>query len=113
MIKKNADPAACFLLQETNYDGNAAYAQSKLANLMFTIELAPKMQARGVTVNCIHPGVIGTKVLAAFCGQEGDGQSYAEVQYCISRCCFVAEAGVSACTSASYVAWKQAGHAAH
>lgn len=30
---------------------------------MFTVELAPMMQPRGVTVNCIHPGIIATKVL--------------------------------------------------
>ena len=67
-------PSACRLLstqawhcttivQDRKYSGNAAYAQSKLANLMFSMELAPKVQARGVTVNCVHPGVHRTKVL--------------------------------------------------
>lgn len=51
------------VLQKQHYDGHTAYSQSKLANLMFTAELAPKVQSRGVTVNCVHPGIVATKVL--------------------------------------------------
>jgi len=37
-----------------------AYAQSKLANIMFTFELAEKLKDTGITVNCLHPGVVNT-----------------------------------------------------
>ncbi len=40
-----------------------AYALSKLANVLFTVELADLVKDSGVTVNCLHPGVIGTKLL--------------------------------------------------
>ncbi|MCA9639015.1 MAG: SDR family NAD(P)-dependent oxidoreductase, partial [Myxococcales bacterium] len=39
------------------------YAASKLANVLFTIELARRLQGASVTVNALHPGVVGTKLL--------------------------------------------------
>src|SRR6185436_11377628 len=36
------------------------YGQSKLANIMFTYELARRLQGSGVTVNCLHPGAVAT-----------------------------------------------------
>jgi NAD(P)-dependent dehydrogenase (short-subunit alcohol dehydrogenase family) len=36
--------------------GRAAYSQSKLGNVLFTIALAKKLQGTGVTVNAVHPG---------------------------------------------------------
>jgi NAD(P)-dependent dehydrogenase (short-subunit alcohol dehydrogenase family) len=38
-----------------NYSGTRAYAQSKLAQIMFTIDLAAELKGSGVTVNCLHP----------------------------------------------------------
>jgi NAD(P)-dependent dehydrogenase (short-subunit alcohol dehydrogenase family) len=38
-----------------SYDGTRAYAQSKLAQIMFTIDLAHEVAASGVTVNSLHP----------------------------------------------------------
>ena len=38
-----------------NYSGSRAYAQSKLAQIMFTIDLAGELDGSGVTVNCLHP----------------------------------------------------------
>lgn len=38
-----------------NYSGARAYAQSKLAQIMFTIDLAAELKGSGVTVNCLHP----------------------------------------------------------
>jgi NAD(P)-dependent dehydrogenase (short-subunit alcohol dehydrogenase family) len=37
------------------YNGNRAYAQSKLAQIMFTIDFAQKLKGSGVTVNALHP----------------------------------------------------------
>lgn len=47
---------------EKSYSGWRAYSQSKLANVLFTYELARRLAGTGVTVNCLHPGVIGTKL---------------------------------------------------
>jgi NAD(P)-dependent dehydrogenase (short-subunit alcohol dehydrogenase family) len=38
-----------------NYLGSRAYAQSKLSQIMFTIDLAAELKASGVTVNSLHP----------------------------------------------------------
>jgi NAD(P)-dependent dehydrogenase (short-subunit alcohol dehydrogenase family) len=47
------------------YGGVMAYGRSKLADVMFTFELADRLVGSGVTVNCCHPGVINTQLLAA------------------------------------------------
>jgi len=38
------------------YSGARAYGQSKLAQILFTFDLAETLQGSGVTVNCLHPG---------------------------------------------------------
>jgi NAD(P)-dependent dehydrogenase (short-subunit alcohol dehydrogenase family) len=48
------------LMGEAAYDGWKAYAQSKLANVLFTYELARRLDGTGVTANCLHPGLVGT-----------------------------------------------------
>ncbi len=45
---------------ERRYRGQPAYNQSKLANVLFTYELARRLDGSGVTVNCVHPGVVRT-----------------------------------------------------
>ena len=45
---------------EKKYSGYHAYSQSKLANVMFTYELTKQLEGAGVTVNCLHPGVVRT-----------------------------------------------------
>ena len=45
---------------ERRYRGQAAYNQSKLANVLFTYELARRLDGTGVTVNCLAPGVTRT-----------------------------------------------------
>ena len=45
---------------ERSYSGARAYSQSKLANVLFTYELARRQPATCVTVNALHPGVVRT-----------------------------------------------------
>ena len=45
---------------ERSYSGSRAYNQSKLANILFTYELARRLQASAVTANALHPGVVNT-----------------------------------------------------
>jgi len=45
---------------ERGYSGQKAYSQSKLANIMFTHELARRLHATGVTATVLHPGVVRT-----------------------------------------------------
>jgi retinol dehydrogenase-14 len=49
---------------ERNYSGQKAYNQSKLANVMFTYELAGRLQGTGVTATVLHPGVVRTAFAA-------------------------------------------------
>lgn len=45
-----------------NYNGLQAYAQSKLANLLFTKELAARQMGAGVSSYTLHPGVVNTGI---------------------------------------------------
>lgn len=47
----------------TRYGATAAYAQSKLANVMHTFALARRMAGTDISVNCLHPGVVATNLL--------------------------------------------------
>jgi NAD(P)-dependent dehydrogenase (short-subunit alcohol dehydrogenase family) len=48
------------LQSERSYSGQRAYSQSKLANVLFTYDLARRLQGSGVTANVLHPGVVAT-----------------------------------------------------
>lgn len=45
---------------QRKYSGWGAYSQSKLCNLLFTYELARRLDGTGVTVNALHPGIVAT-----------------------------------------------------
>jgi NAD(P)-dependent dehydrogenase (short-subunit alcohol dehydrogenase family) len=45
---------------ERSYRPMRVYGQSKLANILFTYELARRLEGSGVTVNCVHPGAVAT-----------------------------------------------------
>jgi len=50
---------------ERKYNGVEAYKVAKLGNVLFTYELADRLKGSGLTVNCLHPGVVATKLLDA------------------------------------------------
>jgi NAD(P)-dependent dehydrogenase (short-subunit alcohol dehydrogenase family) len=50
------------LQSEKEYKALAVYARSKFADILFTFELARQLEGSGVTVNCVHPGVVSTQL---------------------------------------------------
>jgi NAD(P)-dependent dehydrogenase (short-subunit alcohol dehydrogenase family) len=50
------------------YSGWSAYSRSKLCNILFTRELARRLQGTAVTANCLHPGVVASRF-----GEEAGG----------------------------------------
>ncbi len=57
------------LQSEKRYAGFQAYSFSKLANVLFTLELSRRLGGTGVTANCLHPGVVATSF-----GRDGDSR---------------------------------------
>jgi retinol dehydrogenase 12 len=49
------------LQSANNYRALKAYSRSKLCNILFTRELARRLQGTGVTANCLHPGFVATR----------------------------------------------------
>jgi NAD(P)-dependent dehydrogenase (short-subunit alcohol dehydrogenase family) len=60
------------LMGAKGYEGLKAYAQSKLANVMFTYELSDRLKGTSVTVNALHPGVVRTSLLDAIVAAEDE-----------------------------------------
>ena len=54
------------LQMERGYNAIKSYGQSKLAQILFTRELAERLAGSKVTVNCVHPGAVRTHL-----GDEG------------------------------------------
>jgi NAD(P)-dependent dehydrogenase (short-subunit alcohol dehydrogenase family) len=52
----------------SGFDAMKAYGRSKLCNILFTRELARRLQGTGVTANCLHPGFVATRI-----GDESGG----------------------------------------
>lgn len=59
------------LMGEKHFDGFNAYALTKLINIMMTFEFAERFQSENITFNCLHPGVVTTKLLQAGFGTPG------------------------------------------
>jgi len=57
---------------EKNFNPYGSYCLSKLANVLFSRELANRLDGTGITSNSLHPGVIGTKLLHAAFKARGD-----------------------------------------
>ena len=59
------------LQAEKNFSAYYAYALSKLANVLFSNQLARQLEGTGVTSNTLHPGIVGTKLLRTGFNIEG------------------------------------------
>jgi len=59
-VYKNASFDPLNLQSEQNYSSFGTYSNTKLLNLLFTIELAERLNGTGITVNALHPGVVKT-----------------------------------------------------
>jgi NAD(P)-dependent dehydrogenase (short-subunit alcohol dehydrogenase family) len=54
------------LQSERRYDPIRVYSMTKLANILFTHELARRLDGTRITVNSVHPGVIATRLLEEY-----------------------------------------------
>lgn len=63
-------------LERGKYNGMRAYGASKLANVLFTAELARRLAGTGVTANSLHPGMVYTNI---FSGLGGGAKIFAAV----------------------------------
>ena len=61
------------LQSEHGYDPQRVYSRTKLANILFTYELARRLGVTGVTSNCLTPGVVATAMLADYMGVPHSG----------------------------------------
>lgn len=62
------------LQSEAAYDQTGVYAKSKLANILFTRELARRLAGTGVTANCLHPGIVRSGF-----ARQGDARGWLSV----------------------------------
>lgn len=53
------------LQSEKHFSGFGMYERSKLMNILFTRELARRLEGTGVTANCLHPGFVATRFAEA------------------------------------------------
>ena len=56
------------LQMEKGYGVMKAYSRAKLAQVLFTYELARRLEGTGVTANCLHPGAVATNIWGANLG---------------------------------------------
>jgi NAD(P)-dependent dehydrogenase (short-subunit alcohol dehydrogenase family) len=65
------------LMSEQNYSRLRANNQAKLALILFTYELARRLDGTGVTANCLHPGAVATDALS----KDPDTSALARLMY--------------------------------
>ncbi len=63
------------IMLEDGYDGLRAYRQSKLAQIMFTFDLAGELEGSGITVNCLHPATLMNTKMVVETDYFGGGMS--------------------------------------
>ncbi len=73
------------LQSRTNYVGIRAYEKSKLAIVLFTYELARRLEGTGVTVNALHPGVVATNFSTRNPGIVGSLMRWMAKQYATDK----------------------------
>lgn len=71
MVHRNVSLDFDDLQAKRKYDFFRVYGQSKLANVLFTYELARRLDGSGVVANCLHPGMVRTKILRDVRGLVG------------------------------------------
>ena len=68
-------------LQSTRrYRGFSVYSKSKLANILFTRELARRWDDTGITANAVHPGFVASRF-----GRDGDGGRFTDLVFPLLR----------------------------
>jgi NAD(P)-dependent dehydrogenase (short-subunit alcohol dehydrogenase family) len=67
-LHKNAAIDFDSLRGEKKYSSQTAYGQSKLANVLFGVELAERLAGTGVTSNLVHPGAVRTDIMRSLPG---------------------------------------------
>jgi NAD(P)-dependent dehydrogenase (short-subunit alcohol dehydrogenase family) len=72
------------LMSETDYNGVRANNQAKLALILFTYELARRLESTGVTANCLHPGPVATDAPL----KDPDLSSFGRLMYRLVRTFF-------------------------
>ena len=60
---------------EKSFRNMTIYSNAKLANVLFTFELAKRLAGSGVTATCLHPGVIDTKLMHVAFDLPGESPS--------------------------------------
>ncbi len=74
-VTSNAHTSAALnfndLQSEHSYNPKTVYQQTKLCNVLFTYELAKRLENSNIAVNCLHPGVVKTKLLNEYNGGKG------------------------------------------
>ena len=72
------------LQSERRYRGAQVYSETKLANILFTTELARRLDGTGVTANALHPGAVRSGY-----GQDGDTRGLISVALRLLRPFFI------------------------
>jgi NAD(P)-dependent dehydrogenase (short-subunit alcohol dehydrogenase family) len=65
------DGVAAFAKRSVAGPGFVRYGQTKLANVLFSAELARRLSGTGVTVNCFHPGLVASGITRDLRGMAG------------------------------------------
>ena len=63
-------------MSERDYRPDRVYGRTKLANILFTHELARRLEGSGVTANAVHPGVVATGLLSDYLGMPAGRRSF-------------------------------------
>lgn len=74
--------------EKSAYSSFKAYSKSKLANILFTRELARRVASKGITAHCFHPGLVSTD----FGRQRGEDKQQGYIPGGLFRSLFMLDA---------------------